>query len=82
MPQTEVVAFRQLRRSKGFDSDAQVANRAGMSRAALSLALAGKANLSDLLLRRLALVLEVPFDAVALSIRSEIATRTHVARAL
>jgi len=65
------LTFRQLRRQQGFDSDKQVAERAGMSRAHLSLALAGKSQLSEDKLAALARALNVPVDVVALSIRSE-----------
>lgn len=74
MPKSDpvVIPFRQLRRLKGFDSDKQVAERAGMSRAHLSLALTGRTNLRDHMVSALARVLGVSEEAIVLAIRSEV----------
>lgn len=67
------LTFRQLRRQQGYDSDKQVAELAGMSRAHLSLALAGKSQLSEAMVAALARALNVSTEVVVLSIRSELA---------
>lgn len=69
--ENKVLPFRQLRRQQGFDSDKQVAEQAGISRAMLSHALAGRCNMSDAVRDRVAQVLKVSPEVVSKSIQAE-----------
>lgn len=82
MKVSTILPFRQLRRLQGYDSDKQVAEKAGISRAMLSMALSGQCKLSDHNIERLAEVLKSSPTEVAAAVTAEVALIRQTRQAL